>query len=292
MLDKKVEYFITVVQEGSFSAASRKLYLSQPNLSKQVTLLEEELGVKLFDREGYRPVLTDAGDLFYRESIKIQKQCLQLQDQLWKMEEQSIAVGFNGAFENREILKAVNIFKKENKLVEISFSKYSFEESVKNLLNENIDISFGIESSYRHFGNVQYDILFRYDICLICSFEHSFATLESVDIDQVKSEKIILFSKKYGNDYYRDFMEACRLDGFRPMIEKEVDSMDELVFEVSVGNGIAIVSKDVVRESDVKVLDLNNTHHASNCVIAYLKKERKPIVNKLIHYMKEYFQTP
>lgn len=291
MLDKKVEYFITVVQEGSFSAASRKLYLSQPNLSKQVSLLEEELGVKLLDREGYRPVLTSAGELFYRESTKIQKQCQQLQDRIWKMEGQCIAVGFNGAFENRELLKAVNNFKKENKMVEISFSKYSFEDSVQNLLNENIDISFGIESSYRHFGNIQYDILFKYDICLICSFEHPFAALESVGIEQIKNEKLILFSKKFGNDYYRDFMEACKLDGFKPTIEKEVDSMDELVFEVSVGNGVAIVSKDVVRESEVKVLNIDHTHHASKCVVAYLKKEQKPIVNKLVNYMKAYFQT-
>ena len=82
MLDKKIEYFITVVQEGSFSAASRKLFLSQANLSKQVSLLETELGVKLFDREGYRPVLTGIGEIFYREAVKIREQCLWLQNQI------------------------------------------------------------------------------------------------------------------------------------------------------------------------------------------------------------------
>lgn len=45
MLDKKIEYFIAVVQEGSFSGAARKFFLSQPNLSRQVSLLEDELGV-------------------------------------------------------------------------------------------------------------------------------------------------------------------------------------------------------------------------------------------------------
>ena len=155
MLDKKIEYFITVVQEGSFSAASRKLFLSQANLSKQVSLLESELGVKLFNREGYRPVLTGTGELFYREAVKIREQCLRLQNQIWQMEKQDIVVGFTGAFENREIIKAANTFKRENPMVEVSFLKFSFEESVKNLLDENIDISFGIESSYRHYENIQ-----------------------------------------------------------------------------------------------------------------------------------------
>ena len=291
MLDKKIEYFITVVQEGSFSAASRKLFLSQANLSKQVTLLESELGVKLLDRDGYRPVLTDAGELFYREAVKIREQCVRLQNQIWQMEKQNIVVGFTGAFENREIIKAVNAFKRENRMFEVSFLKFGFEESVKNLLDENIDISFGIESSYRHYETIQYDILYNYDICLICSFDHPFASLDSVNIEQIKKEKMILLSRKFGNDFYKDFMDACRMDGFRPKIGKEVDSMDELIFEVSIGNEVAIVSKDVVRENEVKVLNLNDTHHASNYVIAYLKKETKPIVLNFINYIKSFFQT-
>lgn len=62
MLDKKIHYFIKVVEEKSFSKAAEKLFLSQPNLSKQVKFLEEELGVELLDRKGYRPVLTSAGE--------------------------------------------------------------------------------------------------------------------------------------------------------------------------------------------------------------------------------------
>ena len=291
MLDKKIEYFITVVQEGSFSAASRKLFLSQANLSKQVSLLETELGVKLFDREGYRPVLTGIGELFYREAVKIREQCLRLQNQIWQMEKQNIVVGFTGAFENREIIKATNAFKRENRMFEVSFLKLGFEESVKNLLDEKIDISFGIESSYRHYENIQYDILYNYEICLICSFDHPFAGLDSVNIGQMKNEKMILLSRKFGNDFYKDFIEACRLDGFKPKIRKEAESMDELIFEVSIGNGIAIVSRDVVRENEVRVLNINSTHHASNYVIAYLKKETKPIVLNFINYIKTHFQT-
>ena len=291
MLDKKIEYFITVVQEGSFSAASRKLFLSQANLSKQVSLLESELGVMLFDREGYRPVLTSTGELFYREAVKIREQCLRLQDQILQMEKQDIMVGFTGAFENREIIKAVNTFKRENRVYEISFLKLGFEESVKNLLDEKIDISFGIESSYRYYEAIQYDILYNYDICLICSFDHPFASLDSVNIEQIKKEKMILLSRKFGSGFYKDFMDACRLDGFKPRIEKEVDSMDELIFEVSIGNGIAIVSKDVIRENEVRVININRTHHASNYVIAHLRKDTKPIVLNFVDYIKAYFQT-
>jgi LysR family nitrogen assimilation transcriptional regulator len=58
---KQIQYFTTIVREGSFSRAARKLYVGQPALSKQVQALERELGVELLVRlpDGVRP--TSAG---------------------------------------------------------------------------------------------------------------------------------------------------------------------------------------------------------------------------------------
>ena len=52
---KQLQYFIAVVREGSFSAAAKSLGISQPPLSSQIKLLEEELAVELLER-GCRPV--------------------------------------------------------------------------------------------------------------------------------------------------------------------------------------------------------------------------------------------
>lgn len=62
--------FITIVEVGSFKAASEKLHKSQPSLSVSIKKLEEELGLTLFSRETYRPKLTPHGQLFYTQSKK------------------------------------------------------------------------------------------------------------------------------------------------------------------------------------------------------------------------------
>lgn len=62
---KSLKYFITVVEEGTISAAAKKLYMSQPPLSNQMYKLEEELGCRLFERTAKRIVLTGAGKLLY-----------------------------------------------------------------------------------------------------------------------------------------------------------------------------------------------------------------------------------
>ena len=62
---KQMEYFITILNEGSISAAAKSLHISQPPLSTQMKLLEEELGVTLFQRGSRSIILTEAGKLFY-----------------------------------------------------------------------------------------------------------------------------------------------------------------------------------------------------------------------------------
>ncbi len=65
---KQLRYFTAVVEQGSVSAAARALYMSQPPLSTQIRQLEEELGCRLFDRDGHRLVLTEAGRHLYERA--------------------------------------------------------------------------------------------------------------------------------------------------------------------------------------------------------------------------------
>ena len=57
----QLRVFATVVQEGSFSAAARKLHRAQSAITYAVQKLEEQVGAELFDRSAYRPVLSEAG---------------------------------------------------------------------------------------------------------------------------------------------------------------------------------------------------------------------------------------
>jgi DNA-binding transcriptional LysR family regulator len=66
--------FLAVAEAGTFGAASERLHKSQPAVSKLVSNLEADLGVLLFDRSAYRPVLTDAGRLFRERAALVVEQ--------------------------------------------------------------------------------------------------------------------------------------------------------------------------------------------------------------------------
>lgn len=60
--------FMAIAEYGSFSSAAEKLYLTQPAISKRIAQLENELGVKLFDRIGRGIQMTLAGETLHQRS--------------------------------------------------------------------------------------------------------------------------------------------------------------------------------------------------------------------------------
>lgn len=69
MLDlEKLQVFVTVVEEGSFSAAADKLNISQPSVSRQITVLEKVLGTSLINRSTRSVSLTEIGKYVYGQA--------------------------------------------------------------------------------------------------------------------------------------------------------------------------------------------------------------------------------
>lgn len=68
---KQLEYFVAVVEEGTISAAAKRLMISQPPLSRQIKLLEEEMGVRLLERGARQATQTEAGRALYIKAKNI-----------------------------------------------------------------------------------------------------------------------------------------------------------------------------------------------------------------------------
>jgi DNA-binding transcriptional LysR family regulator len=71
---RNLRYFVAVADELGFRRAAQRLHVSQPAVSQQVRKLEEDLGVRLFDRTPRRVALTPAGEAFVVEARRILEQ--------------------------------------------------------------------------------------------------------------------------------------------------------------------------------------------------------------------------
>lgn len=79
---RQLEYFVRIAEAGSFSAAAARVRISQPALSRQIRLLEEELGRALFERHGRGVRLTEAGTALLNRAGYYLRQISQIRDEL------------------------------------------------------------------------------------------------------------------------------------------------------------------------------------------------------------------
>ena len=71
METRALKYFLTVAREGSITKAANSLGLTQPNLSRQINILERDIGKKLFNRSNYKIKLTSEGILLKKRAEEI-----------------------------------------------------------------------------------------------------------------------------------------------------------------------------------------------------------------------------
>jgi DNA-binding transcriptional LysR family regulator len=79
---RQLRFFTAIVDYGTMTAAGKALHISQPPLSAQIKLLEEELGCTLFDRTTRKMELTEAGRLLYQRAVAILDQCSSAQNEM------------------------------------------------------------------------------------------------------------------------------------------------------------------------------------------------------------------
>ena len=79
---EQISYFLSVAERGNITAAARSLYISQPALSKQITLLEQEIGLPLFERQARGVTLTTSWHAVSEGSEKYIKRIGKCQEEM------------------------------------------------------------------------------------------------------------------------------------------------------------------------------------------------------------------
>jgi DNA-binding transcriptional LysR family regulator len=122
-----------IIKHGSFKAASQHLFKSQPSLSMAIKKLEQEFGIKLFNRDSYRPTLTEEGQAFYQKSLPALEKFNQLSllgTELGMGVEAEISISLDAICPLEEISK---IF------------KHFMEPHITTTLNLNVDMIYELE---------------------------------------------------------------------------------------------------------------------------------------------------
>ncbi|RTZ45505.1 LysR family transcriptional regulator [Candidimonas sp. SYP-B2681] len=133
---KQLEYFARVVEEGSFSKAAAALNLSQPSVSRQINLLEQELGQKLFERTGRGVLPTAAGTTLLGHARTMLNSAAQATFELKELRDEPTGTIIVGMPNRLAVVFAVPLILAFRKA--LPFAKISIVEGLSPYLRDNL----------------------------------------------------------------------------------------------------------------------------------------------------------
>lgn len=245
---RRLRYFVAVAEESSFSRAARRLRIAQPPLSKQVKLLEEELGVLLFERTGRGVRMTEAGETLLGETRRIFAQVegtVRAVRRVGRGEVGRLTLGFVPSSSNEVLPAVLRAFRERYPKVELFLREMRPDRVVQRLHENQIDVGFlylPLEDA-----TLNVECVSREPLVLALPEKHPLAPQERVDLADLADEPFILparYERMPG--LYAQVTGACHQAGFVPnAVQKDVWLMQTIVGLVAGGIGVALVPASV-----------------------------------------------
>lgn len=145
----QIRCFIGVADQGSFSAAARALQRTQPALSQTIRHLEQAMGTVLFDRSGYRPVLTETGHMLLphaRRMLEDGQRFHRVVQDLASGVRQTLAVAADACCPSHLLVDAINRLRRARPKATVTVHVDALDGVVRRVMNASCEI--GIASVY------------------------------------------------------------------------------------------------------------------------------------------------
>lgn len=253
MDSEQLKVFLAVVQQGSFGRVAEQRYVTQRAVSRQISRLETEIGVKLFDREKNRISLTAAGKYFAgraQEYLNNMDATLTELKSISKSVEETLYIGYFSIFDAFIMEKEIINYQKKKLQPEISF--FTAEESVEHCL---ADLALNkLDCAYiNHYGS--YDIpqasLYEYvpvysnEMVLGISKQNKLSKKEYITEKDLEGQALFYYSIE-NSDFMRKTFTATLNKNTRSYQIERVTSIEQLMTSTALNQGIAYIPKGLI----------------------------------------------
>lgn len=238
---RQIHYFIEVAHREHVTEAAQSLHVAQSAVSRQISLLEAELGVPLFTREGRNVKLTQIGRLFLdhveRAVIEIDKAKEKIEDYL-NPELGVVRLGFATSLSIHTLPIVLSQFRSDHPDVSFQLHQGSTRYLIESIEKGDLDIAFAAPVPLNH-DNIDGTIFYTEKLWAILPILHPLADVSSLRLSDLRQDDFVSFRK--GLPLHESVKEACRAAGFQPKLTFEGEDMDTIKALVASGFGVALI---------------------------------------------------
>ena len=285
---RHIRYFLAVAEELHFRKAAEKLFISQPGLSRQIKLLEEELGVILFERHNRKVVLTKVG-IYLKEEFSLQLKTLSHTLNNAKLlhdgKKGELNISYVGSAMQDVIPNLLLNFEKNNPDILFNLNEIDNQKQIEDLLSFTSDIGFvRLERVPRA---LEIKIILKENFCLVLPENHFINDSDFESLAQFREESFILFDSKYSTSYYEKVMQIFDDCGFTPLISHNTIHSSSIFKLVENNFGISIVPKSLARKGGYKIkfIELDMIPQKTTLSVIWNPKNNNPILEDVLNLL-------
>jgi DNA-binding transcriptional LysR family regulator len=240
----QLRYFVAAAETQSMTRAAERLHVSQPALSRQIALLEEEIGVLLFQRLKQRITLTDAGRFFLAKTRQLlcdAETATQQVRERFNGERKTLRLGFIGPFLDDLVAPAVREFQQRHPKSQVSLYDLPPSAQIQRLRANELDAAIlaNIDESERTRFSVQQ--LSKHRMAVVVPAEHRLAHRKAVKLGELSSEPWVSLSNEVFPGRREFLLESCGKAGFVPQLHAELDSLPLMLAAVATTSSVALI---------------------------------------------------
>jgi len=292
---RQLRYFCTVARERNFTRAAELLHMAQPPLSRQIQLLEEELGVTLMLRS--RPIrLTDAGRLFYEQALQILGRVEQMEAatrRMGKNERSVFGIGFVASTLYGGLPLLVRKLRQHSPELDIRLMEMTSMQQIEALKEGRIDIGLG---RLRHHDQaVAGDVLREERLALAVPLGTPLTNTDApVALSAVAGLPLIVYPKDVRPGFADQVLNLLHENNVQPSEVQEAKELQTALGLVAAESGVCIVpSASRQLRSDVHYRLIEGERATSPVILNYRRSDESryiDIVKRLIQEM--YAENP
>ncbi|ETF03748.1 LysR family transcriptional regulator [Advenella kashmirensis W13003] len=282
---RQIRYFQCVARELSFTKAARLLHIAQPPLSRQIKMLEEELGVEVFERLGRGIQLTEAGRYFLDQTEKMTlrlEETINATRRIGQNDRMWFGVGFVPSTLYGHMPALIRQLREMNNQVEIGLVEMTTLQQFDALKSGRIDI--GVGRILLKDEEIERLVLTDEPLALALPIRHPLAHRRSVKISDILNEPLILYPARPRPSYADHVLNLFKQKGHSPVVAQEVNELQTAIGLVTAGIGVSIVPESVRRlhREDVVYIDLDESGFTSPIMLSWRKNDQSAFLKEVI----------
>ncbi|MFV8465245.1 LysR family transcriptional regulator [Flavobacterium sp. LB1P62] len=191
-MDFRLKVFFTVANRLSFTKAATELFITQPAISKHIQELEEQYKIKLFERNGSKISLTNAGEVLLKHTKNIFEVYREIDFDMSALINQQkglLRLGASTTISQYIIPPLLARFHQKLQDIKVNLLNGNTEQIEKALLNKEIEI--GIVEGQSKNQSIKYTEFLKDELVLVCNNSNPLKNKEQVSLEDLKDLRFV-----------------------------------------------------------------------------------------------------